>query len=51
MASSPSSDKIFYISAIDGVLTYYRHVPETYTKVAICKETYEEAQQALIFEH
>jgi hypothetical protein len=39
----PPLDKIYYISAIDGNLTYYLDLPETYSRQAICKETYEEA--------
>jgi hypothetical protein len=41
--TSPPLDKIFYISAINGNLTYYRDLPETYSMQAMCKETYEEA--------
>ena len=43
-------DKIQYISASDGKLTYYLDVPETYSIVSIYEETYEEAKQALISE-
>lgn len=41
--SYPPLDKIYYVSAIDGILTYYLDLPETYSRRAICKETYEEA--------
>ncbi len=40
-------DKIYYVSAIDGILTYYLDLPETYSRKAINKETYEEAQRAI----
>jgi hypothetical protein len=43
----PSLDKIDYISAINGILTYYLDLPETYSRRAICKETYEEALQSI----
>ncbi|MGB7127855.1 MAG: hypothetical protein WBD50_02035 [Candidatus Rhabdochlamydia sp.] len=46
----PSLDKIDYISAIDGILTYYLDLPETYSRQAICKETYEEALKAISFQ-
>ena len=45
---SLSSDKISYITAIDGVLAYYRYFEETYTLLAVGEETYEEALKALI---
>ena len=45
--SKPSSEKILYISAIDGILTYYLDFPEKYTFKAIYEETYEEALQAI----
>ncbi len=41
--TNPPLDKICYISAIDGILTYYLDLPETYSRKAICKETYEKA--------
>ncbi|CCB87955.1 hypothetical protein [Simkania negevensis] len=37
------SDKIYYISSIDGVLSYYIRGPEEYSRLAVCEETYEEA--------
>ena len=45
--SDPSLEKIYYISAINGVLTYYLDLPKTYSRKAICKETYEEALQKI----
>ena len=40
-------DKIYSISAIKGILTYYLDLPETYSRQAPCKETYEEASQTI----
>lgn len=40
-------DKIYYVSAIDGILTYYLDLPETHSRKAINKETYEEALRAI----
>lgn len=45
-----SPEKIYYISAINGVLNYYIRGLEEYSRVAICKETYEEALQAISFQ-
>lgn len=45
--TSPSSDKIYYISAIDGIITYYVNEPETNSRKVICKETYDEALKAI----
>ena len=36
-------EKIYYISAINGNLNYYRRGPKKYTRQAICEETYAEA--------
>ena len=36
-------DKIYYISAINGIVTYYIDLPEKHSRLAICEETYEEA--------
>jgi hypothetical protein len=41
--SDPSPGKIDYISAIDGVLSYYTQGPDKYSRQMICEETYEEA--------
>ena len=41
--SDPPLDKIYFVSAINGTITYYLDLPETYSRKAICKETYEEA--------
>ena len=43
--SNPDPDKIYHISAIDGILTYYLDLPETYSRKVIRKETYEEASE------
>lgn len=43
----PTSDKIYYISAINGVLDYYIRGAKRYSRQAICEETYEEALQAI----
>ncbi len=40
-------DKIYYISAIDGILTYYTDDPEKYWRKTVHKETYEEALQEI----
>ncbi|VHO02455.1 hypothetical protein [Candidatus Rhabdochlamydia sp. T3358] len=40
-------EKIYYISAINGVLSYYIRGLEEYSRQAICKETYEEALQSI----
>ena len=40
-------DKIYYISAINGVLNYYIRGPEEYSRQAICEQTYEEALENL----
>ena len=45
-----SLDKIYYISALNGILTYYLDLPETYSRQAICEETYEEAERAVSFQ-
>lgn len=45
--SNPPLDKIHYISAIDGLLSYYLDLPETYSRQAIREESYEEALQAV----
>lgn len=45
--TSPALDKIYYISALEGILTYYLDLPETFSRKAICKETYEEALQTI----
>ncbi len=42
-------EKIYYISAIDGILDYYIRGLEEYSRQAICEETYEEALQAISF--
>jgi hypothetical protein len=41
--TDPPLDKIYLISAINGILTYYLDLPETYSRRPICKETYEDA--------
>ncbi|GEM_PF-1055380 len=41
--SNPPLDKIHYISAINGNISYYLDLPETYSRQVICEETYEEA--------
>jgi len=38
-----TSDKIYYISAINGVLNYYIHGLEQYSRQTLCEETYQEA--------
>ena len=43
--SDPDLDKLYYISAINGVLTYYLDLPKTYSRKAICEETYAEASK------
>ncbi|VHO03673.1 hypothetical protein [Candidatus Rhabdochlamydia sp. T3358] len=48
--SKPSPEKIYYISAIDGILNYYIRGLEEYSRQAICEETYEEALQAISFQ-
>ncbi len=48
--SKPLSEKIYYISAINGVLSYYIRGLEEYSRLAICKETYEEALQAISYQ-
>lgn len=40
----PPLDKIYYISAIDGILNYYLDLPETHSRLSICEETYEAAK-------
>lgn len=40
--TSPPLDKIYYMSSIDGILHYYLNLPETYSRLSICDETYEE---------
>ncbi|MEX0962284.1 MAG: hypothetical protein WDZ28_05465 [Simkaniaceae bacterium] len=45
--SNPPLDKIYYISAIDGNLAYYLDLPETHSRRAIHKETYERALQEI----
>ncbi len=40
-------EKIYYVSAINGILGYYVHGPKKYSRQAICEETYEEALQAI----
>jgi hypothetical protein len=45
--SNPPLDKIYYISATNGSLVYYLDLPETHSRRAICKETYEEASRAI----
>ena len=45
--SSVSPEKIYYVSAIDGILDYYIRGPEKYSRQAICEETYDEALQAI----
>ena len=44
-----SPEKIYYISAIDGVFSYYIRGLEEYSRQAVCEETYEEALQAISF--
>jgi len=41
--SMVSLDKIYYISAIDGVLTYYIDDPERFSRKIVYRETYAEA--------
>jgi hypothetical protein len=36
-------DKIYCITAINGILNYYIRGPEEYSRQVICQETYEEA--------
>ena len=45
--SNPPLDKIYYISVIDGSLAYYLDLPETHSRRAICKETYQQALEAI----
>ncbi len=40
-------DQIQAIDVIDGVITYYQHLPETYVRKAVCKESYEQAVQLI----
>lgn len=40
-------DQIQAIDVINGVITYYQHLPETYARRAICKETYEKAVELI----
>ena len=47
--SDVPSDKIYYISSIDGVLSFYIDDPENYSRKTIHEETYEEALQAISF--
>jgi len=45
--SNLPADKIYYISAINGILNYYIEGKKEFTREAICTETYEEAVQHL----
>ena len=45
--SNPPLDQIYYISAIDGILAYYLDLPETHSRQALHKETYERALQEI----
>ena len=44
----PPLDKIYCISARNGTLHYYLDLPETYSELCICEETYEEAKSKCI---
>lgn len=44
--SKVSSDELRYISAIDGILSYYMDGTEEYSRETVHEETYEEALQA-----
>ncbi len=46
----PDLDKIYYISAIDGVLSYYLDLPETYSRQLIWEETFAEAQRITLLD-
>ncbi|HNA61539.1 MAG TPA: hypothetical protein PKW79_00475 [Rhabdochlamydiaceae bacterium] len=45
--ANPPLDKVYYFSAIGGKLAYYLDLPETYSRQAICEETYEEALKVI----
>jgi len=45
--SKVSPEKIYYVSAIDGIIDYYIRGPEKYSRKAIQEETYEEARAIL----
>jgi len=45
--SNLARDKIYYISAINGILNYYIEGKKEFTREAICTETYEEALERL----
>src|SRR3990167_143123 len=45
--SKVPKDKLYYLSAINGMLYYYLDEPKTYSRITLHQETYEEALKIL----